>query len=129
MADSPTPRCTTITPIIFVKNLKAAIHFYSHYLQFNVGTSMEGYAYIVRDDIAIRLIQAESSVSGSSSGEQSCYICVNRIDELYQQLEPNLSQLPEGRVKAPFDQPYGQREFHVTDKDSMLIFFGEAISA
>jgi hypothetical protein len=36
--------------------------------------------------------------------------------------------LPDGRVRAPFDQPYGQREFHVLDEDGTLVFFGEAIA-
>jgi len=36
-----------------------------------------------------------------------------------------IMRLPEGRVRAPFNQPYGQREFHVIDEDSLLLFFGE----
>ena len=38
-----------------------------------------------------------------------------------------LDPLPKGRVRAPFNQDYGQREFHVIDEDCTLIFFGEAI--
>jgi hypothetical protein len=30
-------------------------------------------------------------------------------------------------VHAPFDQPYGMREFHVKDPDGCLLFFGERI--
>ena len=112
----------------YVKDLDKALHFYQHYLQFEVGVSMEGYAYIVRDDIAIRLLEVESG-SPEGPGEQACYICVKDIDALYQQLEPNLSKLTKGQVRAPIDQPYGQREFHVKDEDSMRIFFGEAIAA
>ena len=87
---------------------------------------MEGYAYIVRDDIALRLLQ---SPEGQAAGEQSCYICVDNLDALFEQMKPALDKLPKGRVRAPFDQPYGQREFHVIDEDSMLIFFGEPVAS
>ncbi|MTI03536.1 hypothetical protein, partial [Roseibium sp. RKSG952] len=59
--------------------------------------------------------------------EHSFYIDVEGIDELYEELRSGLDDLPEGRVRAPFDQPYLQREFHVLDEDGTLIFFGEDI--
>ncbi len=116
-------KCTAISPIVYVSDLERAIDFYLHTLGFQVGASMEGYAYIIREDVAVRLI---ASSDGSSSGEQSCYICVENIDELYAELKPQLDLLADGRVRPPFDQPYGQREFHVIDEDGLLIYFGEA---
>jgi hypothetical protein len=59
--------------------------------------------------------------------QNSFYIDVTDIDALYESLETDLSTLPQGRVRAPFNQDYGQREFHVIDEDCTLIFFGEAI--
>lgn len=59
--------------------------------------------------------------------QQSCYIDVLGLDALYEELKPNLDKLPSGRVRAPFDQSYGQREFHVIDEDALLVFFGEPI--
>jgi len=115
-------KCTAISPIVYVCDLDRAIDFYVRVLGFHVGASMEGYAYIVREGVAIRLI---TSSGDSSRSEQSCYICVENIDELYAELKPQLDLLAEGRVKPPFDQPYGQREFHVIDEDDLLIFFGE----
>ena len=46
---------------------------------------------------------------------------------VYETMQPELANLPEGRVRAPFDQAYGHREFHVADEDCTLILFGEAI--
>lgn len=66
-----------------------------------------------------------ASTDNSNGGEQSCYICVENINGLYAELKPRLDLLADGRVKPPFDQPYGQREFHVIDEDGLLIFFGE----
>ena len=118
------PRCTTITPIVPVSDLDRSLEFYTNILDFKVQAKDEGYAYIVRDDIAIRLL---TSTDAEAAGKQACYICVENLDGLFEQMKQNLEKLPEGRVRAPFDQPYGQREFHVTDEDSFLIFFGEPV--
>ncbi|MGI9243341.1 MAG: bleomycin resistance protein [Verrucomicrobiales bacterium] len=117
-------KCTAITPMVPVGDLDRAIEFYVGVLGFNVGVQFDGYAYIVRDAAAIRLL---ATGQGAGAGEQSCYICVEQIDTLYEELKPALDQLSPGRVRAPFDQPYGQREFHVIDEDGLLIFFGEAV--
>lgn len=121
MSSPSKPRCTTITPIVPVSDLDRALDFYTRVLGFSVQAQVEGYAYIVRDDVAIRLIKALDE----RPAEQACYICVENLDGLFHELEPGLSGLPQGRVRPPFDQPYGQREFHVIDEDSVLIFFGE----
>lgn len=126
MTENTKSRCTTITPIIPVGDLSRALDFYTRFLGFAVHARDEGYAYVVRDDIALRLLAA---TDGSSTGEQSCYICVENLDELFDELKDNLERLPEGRVRAPFNQPYGQREFHVIDEDSALIFFGEPLKS
>ncbi|MGE4185814.1 MAG: hypothetical protein AB7E81_12590, partial [Hyphomicrobiaceae bacterium] len=57
------------------------------------------------------------------------YIDVDDVDALYAELAPQLAALPAGRVRAPFDQPYGQRELHVIDEDCSLIFFGQRIAS
>ena len=108
--------------MVFVADMGKAIHFYTSVLGFEIGVQMEGYAYLVRDAIAIRLIQSGES---GTPNQQSCYICVEMIDALYDEMKPRLDTLPVGRVRAPFDQPYGQREFHVSDEDGLLLFFGE----
>ncbi len=118
-------KCTHITPMVFVKSLDKALEFYTGILGFEAGIKLDDYAFIVRDDISIRLIA--DTDGGSEASSQSCYVCVDGIDDLYQEMKAGLDGLPEGRVKVPFDQPYGQREFHVTDEDGLLIFFGERI--
>ena len=124
MAESTTPHCSSITPIVPVSDLGRALDFYTNVLGFTVQLRDDSYAYLVRDGIALRLITA---ADGATKGQQSCYICVENLDGLYEAMRPALEQLPEGRVRAPFDQPYGQREFHVTDEDSLLLFFGEPV--
>ena len=58
----------------------------------------------------------------------SIYLWVRGLDQLYDQLKPKLNTLAQGRVRPPFDQPYGMREFHVKDPDGCLLLCGEKIT-
>ncbi|MEQ8654523.1 MAG: hypothetical protein RIC87_18790 [Kiloniellales bacterium] len=47
------------------------------------------------------------------------------LDKVYAALKPVLESLPEGRLRPPFNQPYGVREYLVKDPDACLLFFAE----
>jgi hypothetical protein len=49
------------------------------------------------------------------------------VDAVFAGLKHKLDQLPPDRVRAPFDQPYRMREFHVKDPDNCLLLFGADI--
>lgn len=118
-----------ITPFILVSDLDRAIAFYETYLGFKCGFKMEKiYAFLSAEGVAIRLLEVGFDLS-IEERQNSFYIDVHGIDALYEKLRPQIETLPEGRVRAPFDQDYGQREFHVKDEDCTLIFFGEEIDA
>lgn len=120
---------TQITPFVPSTSLDAQIGFYRDVLGFEVGFSAENYAFLHRDAVAVRLVQVDSDVDLSHPERQgSFYIDVTGIDDVYATMKPALDKLPTGRVRAPFDQPYNQREFHIFDEDCTLIFFGEATS-
>ena len=117
-----------ITPFVPCTSLERQIAFYRHALGFVLTFQAENYAFMRRDDVAIRLIEVDSTIDLSQPERQgSFYIDVHDIDALYEKLEPKLRALPEGRVRPPFNQDYGQRECHVIDEDCTLIFFGEAV--
>ncbi len=117
-----------ITPFVPCTRLQKQIAFYRDRLGFEVGFSADNYAFLRRDDVAVRLVEVSDSVDLSHPERQgSFYIDVDEIDALYAQMEPRLADLPAGRVRAPFNQDYGQREFHVIDEDCTLIFFGESL--
>jgi len=123
------PQLRQITPLLQVADIDRSVRFYTDTLGFQAGYHADGYAYLFRDHAAIRLLQATEAVNQRPVQHQpSCYIDVEELDDLYQALKPRLDRLPKGRVKLPFNQAYGQREFHVVDEDSVLIRFGEAIS-
>ncbi|MEM7524245.1 MAG: VOC family protein [Pseudomonadota bacterium] len=119
-------KMTQITPFIPCTKLDAQLGFYAGVLGFTVGFQAENYAFLKRDAVAVRLVEVFSDVDLSHPERQgSFYIDVKGIDALYASLEPRLAALPAARVRAPFDQDYGQREFHVADEDCTLVCFGE----
>jgi catechol 2,3-dioxygenase-like lactoylglutathione lyase family enzyme len=122
------PNLHQITPFIPVASLDKAVDFYTGHLNFECTFKADNYAFLRHDQIAIRIVEVDDNVDLSDPNRQnSFYIDVTDIDALYAMLEPKLSTLPKERVKAPFNQDYGQREFHIIDEDCTLIFFGEAI--
>ena len=119
---------TQITPFVPCSNLNRQIDFYNQRLGFNVGFQAENYAFLRRDQVAIRLVEVDGDVDLTHPERQnSFYIDVDEVDALYASIEPNIRDLPSGRVRPPFDQDYGQREFHIIDEDCTLVFFGAPI--
>ncbi|WP_375690641.1 bleomycin resistance protein [Pseudooceanicola sp. LIPI14-2-Ac024] len=119
-----------ITPFVPCSDLSAQVAFYRDRLGFVVGYRADGYAFLRRDAVAIRLIEVwAEDAPGLRDKEQSIYIDVEDVDALWAELAPRLADLPAGRVRAPFDQDYGQRELHVLDEDCTLIFFGAPVAA
>ena len=119
-----------ITPFVPVSNMIHSIDFFRDILGFSVGVQTDSYAFVFRDAIAIRLVSAHHTKDMKDpNSQQHCYVDVLGIDDLYQELKPGLDKLPQGRVKAPFNTVYGQREFHVIDPDILLISFGEKVGS
>lgn len=122
-------RLKQITPFVPVNNLDNSVQFFEAILGFECTFKADNYAFIRRDSAALRIIEVDAHVDmKDEKREQSCYIDVEDIDALYKELKPKLDLLPAGRVRAPFNQDYGQREFHVKDEDALLVFFGEGIN-
>ncbi|WP_270732979.1 bleomycin resistance protein [Shimia sp. Alg240-R146] len=120
-------RLTQITPFVPCSNLARQVAFYRDVLGFQVGFQAENYAFLRRDDVAVRLVEVFSDVDLSHPERQgSFYIDVDDIDAVYAEMKPRLEGLDADRVRTPFNQEYGQREFHVADEDCTLVFFGEA---
>ncbi|MBM1309326.1 VOC family protein [Sulfitobacter mediterraneus] len=123
-------RLTQITPFVPCTTLAAQIGFYRDTLGFTLGFEADNYAFLRRDGVAVRLVEVCADIDlKDPAREGSFYIDVQGIDALYADLKPMLDRLPAGRVRAPFNQDYGQREFHVADEDCTLVFFGEGINS
>ncbi|MCP4818304.1 MAG: VOC family protein [Shimia sp.] len=122
-------RLEQITPFVPCSNLARQIGFYRDVLGFEVGFEADNYAFLRRDAVAVRLVEVSGHVDLSHpEREGSFYIDVEDIDAVFAEMKSRLDLLPPNRVRAPFNQDYGQREFHVADEDCTLVFFGEALT-
>ena len=119
-------RLEGIAPIVAVRDTKASIPFYTEVLGFELRTDGDQYALLARDEAGVMLLGGADAASREATANHvSAYIWVADLDALWAELEPRLAQLPEGRVRAPFTQGYGMREFHVKDPDGFLLLFGQ----
>ena len=117
-----------VTPFMHVESLDKAVAFFTDILGFELGFRADNYAYLRREEVAFRLLEAyESEGAPPGNRRYAYYIDVRDIDALHAELKPKLDTLPPGDVAGPFDQPYEQREFTVLAPDGNLIAFGQNI--
>jgi len=122
------PRLTGISPIVPVRDVPETIAFYRDCLHFEVRNEMPdgSFGLVARQGAGVSLVQAaDEEVLKATANNISAYIWVEDLDALWAELEPKLLPLGDKRVRPPFTQDYGMREFHVKDPDGFLIFFGE----
>ena len=117
-----------VTPFMHVENLDKAVAFFTDILGFELGFRAGNYAYLRREAVAFRLLEACGS-EGAPPGNRryAYYIDVRDVDALHAELKPKLDTLPAGDVAGPLDQPYEQRELTVLAPDGNLIAFGQAV--
>ena len=126
---SSAPVVQDAVAIVPVRDVGETIKFYSDVLGFETRMVSEDrtFAAIARGGAALHFIQTDDEKAlAATAANISVYIWVRGLDALYAELGAELDRLPEGRVRPPFDQPYGVREFHVKDPDGCLLFFAES---
>ena len=114
------------SPIVPVSDLAATVRFYIESLGFEqvIDNRNYGYALVRRGDALIALSQTNDATAlQATSSNIAAQIWVDDVDRLWGDVGDKLSELPEGRVRAPFEQSYGTREMHVKCPDGFLIFF------
>jgi catechol 2,3-dioxygenase-like lactoylglutathione lyase family enzyme len=116
-----------VTPFLHVPDLQKALDFFTDILGFTVPFRQDGYAYIHRETVGFRLLEAEGGEAAAGLRRFAYYIDVRDVDALYDELKPKLDALPQGDVHGPADKPYGQRELLVLAPDGELIVFGMEI--
>ena len=116
-----------VTPFLHVPDLQKALDFFTDILGFAVPFRQDGYAYIHRETVGFRLLEAEEGEAAPGRRRFAYYIDVRDVDALYAELKPKLDTLPPSDVHGPVDKPYGQRELLVLAPDGELICFGMAI--
>jgi hypothetical protein len=107
------------SPMIPSYKISETALFFTELLGFSVALKDENYAVLYKDGAMVHLLRA-----GEDIGEMEFYLEIDNIDALWE----NIKDVLEGiRVKPPFDQKYGMREFHVIlPQTKTLMFVGHA---
>jgi catechol 2,3-dioxygenase-like lactoylglutathione lyase family enzyme len=126
MADKPVIK--DAVAIVPVRDVVETIRFYTDILGFagQVLAKDNSYGSVRRGGAAMDLLATDDADALKATATNiALAVWVEGLDDLYAELKPKLDMLPKGRVRPPFDQPYGVREFHVKDPDGCLLFFAE----
>ncbi|MEM8553313.1 MAG: VOC family protein [Pseudomonadota bacterium] len=119
---------TNATPLLAVADIDAAAEFLNTCLGFETTFRADGYAYCRNGDAGIRLIDAEPGADMADPARQhSVYIDCDDVDAFWADHLSAIEKLPSSHRRAPFDQDYGQREFHLIH-GPFLFFVGQAIN-
>jgi catechol 2,3-dioxygenase-like lactoylglutathione lyase family enzyme len=115
---------------IFVKDLRAALAYYTGPLGFNplfVCGNVPFYAHVARNAAILALRHVSKSVIDHTSGEDllSAFIEISDVNALHQQLQTAGACI----WQAPRDEPWAMRSLIVRDLDDNLICFASNLSA
>lgn len=113
-------RLLFLSPMVPSTDLDASVRFLGDALGFKLVFSSDTYRICERDGLTFHLQQAGENVGGSS-----IYLEVDNLDAVWAQLKPHTVGI---RVREPFEQPYGMREFHVDlPHTPCLLFVGQSV--
>ncbi|MEM1399034.1 MAG: VOC family protein [Pseudomonadota bacterium] len=122
------PTIKSAATIVAVSNVDASIAFYRDILGFEtiLATPDGSLGVVAKGPARLQLLKTDNEDAlKATANNVAVYIEVDGVDDLYAHLQEGLETLPEGRLRPPFNQPYGMREFHVKDPDGCLLFFAE----
>lgn len=109
-------------PVLASLNIKDTVDFYRTKLGFNkIGYLDDNYAVISRDKFVVYFWKFDDKIHPENT---SCYIDVENIDLLYNELKSFNVIHPNGKLE---DKPYGMREFAILDNNGNMIKFGEEL--
>ena len=117
-------------PILKVRNIKAAVEFYTHILDFELkypDDELNIFAVdLVKGDLEMMLTEIDGIFG------VSIILLVDQIDNLYETYLKRGLKTPQKADspihEGPINQSWGMREFYVTDADGNTIRFSSAIN-
>lgn len=105
-------------PVLHVQDVGAAATFYRDVLGFTWDFGDESYAVVWRDNSAIHFVRDDTNPRGVH-----LFQWVKDIDGYYKEILDRGASL----ATTPVNQPYGLREFGLTDVNGVSIVFGQEI--
>eukprot|EP01035_Chromulina_nebulosa_P046048 gene46048-62370_t len=118
------PVIESAATIIPVRDIGRSVEFYVTVLGFQAGfiAGDGSFARVSRDTAVIQLIHSEDIDALEATAHAiAIHLSVDGVDALYLSLRAELDRLAASRVRPPFDDPHGLREFHVRDPDGCLL--------
>ena len=121
MPDQPSSNPTQFVqgaPVLHVRDVAAAAKFYRDVLGFTYDFGDESYAVVWRDNSAIHFVKDNNNPQGVH-----LFQWVKDVDAYYKEIAGRGAKV----ATMPADQPYGIREFGLTDVNGVTIVFGQDI--
>lgn len=120
-AETPAIQCDQLHPLLAVKNLAAALDFYTNKLGFTLGFTWgdpPDFAGVNLDQVAVHLSTNMSTANGNY-----VYFVINDARSLYEfHLRSGVTI-----TEPPADRPYGLHDYRVRDLDGNELGFGHYI--
>jgi len=116
---------TALKPILYTKELKETVAFYTIVLGFECIAFEEawGWASVIKDEVEIMLaIPNQHTPFDSSVFTGSLYISTDKVDELWTKYK-DICKV----CYAPDNFEYGMREFAIYDNNGYLLQFGQQL--
>jgi DNA-binding transcriptional MerR regulator len=123
MSDATPARLRRAIPVLASLDLEATQRFYAERLGFARLVTYPDYAISARDDLEVHFWLTDDANIPSLT---SCRFDVTGIDALYEEIQAAGVVHPNAPLQ---EQPWGMKEFGVTDADGNLIKFGERTAA
>jgi predicted enzyme related to lactoylglutathione lyase len=111
------PRLEAVHPVLMVRDVPRTIHFYG-----TIGFTLKGqddsadprYAVMQRDGVELHFQWHDAKEWTYPNDRPTYRFLVHDVDGLHAQFVATMAS-PD--IKAPFDSPWGTREFHLRDPD------------
>ena len=114
-------KLTQAVPVLASLDIAKTLEFYQQKLACSISYQDENYGIVQRDQISVHFWKCNDP---EIPKQTSCYVFVEEIDALYQELSVQKIIHPNGKLE---DKPWGVREFAILDSDGNLIKFGERL--
>ncbi len=113
----------TASPVLASLNMDETIDFYKNKLGFRVTWHDANYGIVRRDHIAIHFWKTDDRIYPEHT---SCYLYVEGVDELYEEMRVAGVVHPNGKLA---NHPWGMREFSILDVHGNLLRIGQYLES
>ena len=116
---------TRTRSVLAVRNLDAAVEYYTGVLGMGIDFTAPGWAFLSRGAFRLMLGDCADAMPAHETGDHSyfLYVTVEGIDELYEELAGNGATFTQPLA----DKPWGMREFGIRTPDGHRIMFGQEL--